>query len=427
MNPPIASSLDWIDTQRDRMRGLVERWASINSWTHNLAGLATLAAQLESDFAVLNGQMTLLDLPPQETIEARGNRASIPLGKAISIIKRPDAPIRVFLGIHYDTVYPPDDPFQSVHSADESTLRGPGVIDAKGGLAVLLIALEALERSELRDHIGWEVLLNPDEEIGSPGSAGLLAGCAARNHLGLVFEPAFPDGSLVSERKGSGNFSAVIRGRAAHAGRDLAAGRNAIVAAADFALAAHALNGRIPEASVNVGRIDGGGPVNVVPDLAIVRLNARAAQVADQHLLEQELQQIANDVVARREVAIQLHGGFLSPPKLLDDRTRALCRLIESCGQALNLPIQWTRSGGASDGNKLAAAGLPVIDTLGPVGGHLHSPDEYLRVETLPERARLCALLLLRLATGEATLERKSPPTPRAEGLDIVTSQGDRI
>jgi glutamate carboxypeptidase len=420
-------TLDWIDAQQDRMRGLVERWASINSWTHNLAGLATLAAQLESDFAILEGETTLLDLPPQESIDARGNLSFTPLGKAISICKRPDASVRVFLGIHYDTVYPPDDPFQSVHSPDELTLRGPGVIDAKGGLAVLLIALEALERSPFRDRIGWEILLNPDEEIGSPGSAGLLAGCAARNQLGLVFEPAFPDGSLVSERKGSGNFSVVIRGRSAHAGRDPAAGRNAVVAAADFALAAHRVNGRISEATLNVARIDGGGPVNVVPELAIVRLNARIAQRADQHLIEQELQRIASEITTRHEVAVQLHGGFLSPPKLLDDRTRALCRLVESCGQELNTPIQWTRSGGASDGNKLAAAGLAVLDTLGPVGGHLHSPQEYLRLDSLPQRARLCALLLLRLASGEDRIERKSPPTPRVEGLDIPSSQGDRI
>ncbi|HEY2585127.1 MAG TPA: hydrolase [Tepidisphaeraceae bacterium] len=399
-----AEMLQWIDAQHGRMRGLVERWASVNSWTHNLAGLATLATQLESDFAILGGEVTLRDLPPQEAIDARGNLTFTPLGKAISIVKRPDAPVRVFLGIHYDTVYPPDDPFQSVDAPDAFTLRGPGVIDAKGGLAVLLIALEALERSDVGDRIGWEVLLNPDEEVGSPGSAALLAGCAARNQVGLVFEPAFPDGSLVSERKGSGNFAAVIRGRSAHAGRDPAAGRNAVVAAADFALAAHGLNGRVPEATVNVGRIDGGGPVNVVPDLAIVRFNARAAQIADQHLIEQELQRIAAEVINRHEVAVQLDGGFLSPPKLLDDRTRDLCRLIESCGQALDIPIRWTRSGGVSDGNKLAAAGLPVIDTLGPVGGHLHSPHEYLRLNTLTERARLCALLLLRLAAGEASL-----------------------
>lgn len=383
------------------MRDCVKQWASINSWTHNLAGLATLASQLQSDFAVLGGKLTFLDLPPQETIDVRGNVMLTPLGKAMSIVKRPEVPLRVFLGIHYDTVYARDDPFQSVDAPDAFTLRGPGVIDAKGGLAVLLIALEALERSEFRDRIGWEVLLNPDEEIGSPGSAGILGACAARSRVGLVFEPAFPDGSLVAERKGSGNFSAVIRGQSAHAGRDFAAGRNAVVAAADFATAAHALNGRIPEVTINIGRIDGGGPSNVVPEFAMVHLNVRVGRAEDQQPLEQDFRRITSEVAERHGVIARLHGGFLSPPKLLDDRTRALCRLIESCGDELGIPIRWTHSGGVSDGNKLAAAGLPVIDTLGPVGGNLHSPQEYLRLDSLAERARLAALLLLRLASGE--------------------------
>jgi glutamate carboxypeptidase len=134
-----------------------------------------------------------------------------------------------------------------------------------------------------------------------------------------------------------------------------------------------------------------------VPDLAVVRLNTRVARLEDQDGIEHAFQRIAMEVANRHEVTAQLHGGFFSPPKQLDDRTRALCRVIESCGRDLNLPIHWTRSGGVSDGNKLAA-GLPVIDTLGPVGGHLHSPQEYLRVDTLAERARLAALVLLRVA-----------------------------
>jgi glutamate carboxypeptidase len=113
------------------------------------------------------------------------------------------------------------------------------------------------------------------------------------------------------------------------------------------------------------------------------------------------LEQIAQGVATRHEVSAQLHGRFLSPPKLLDDRTRALCHRIEECGRELSLPIHWRTSGGVSDGNKLAAAGLPVIDTIGPCGGHLHSPQEYLMLDSLTERAKLCGLLLLKLAGGD--------------------------
>jgi glutamate carboxypeptidase len=396
-----AQILHWIDSQQERMLRLVWDWAAINSGTHNLAGLGAIAKVLAEEFAALGGEWRMLDLPPLEDIDSQGNAVLIPLGQAISIRKRPGAPLRIFLGIHMDTVYDAQDPFQQVTRLDDRILCGPGVVDAKGGLAVMLVALQALERSESASHIGWEVLINPDEEIGSPGSAKLLAECAARNHLGLVFEPVFPDGSLVSERKGSGNFSIVIRGRAAHAGRDFQLGRNAIVAAADFAMQANAINGAIPQATVNVGRIDGGGAVNVVPDLGIVRLNVRVGQVADQELIESKLRSIASGVAGQHEVTVEVHGGFLSPPKVLDSATQQLCRQIEACGDALGIPIRWRSSGGVSDGNKLAAAGLAVIDTMGPRGGNLHSPQEYLEIDSLTERAKLCALLLAGYANGE--------------------------
>src|SRR5262249_39128994 len=149
-----------------------------------------------------------------------GREKSRPLGKALAFQSPPRAGPRVLLGIHYDTVFGVDHLFQSVTRVDENTLRGPGVCDAKGGLLVLLHALLALERSPVAGSLAWEVLLNPDEEIGSPGSGSLFAAAAKRNDIGLLFEPALPDGSLVASRKGSGNFTFIVHGRAAHAGRD---------------------------------------------------------------------------------------------------------------------------------------------------------------------------------------------------------------
>src|SRR5207253_7136774 len=136
----------------------------------------------------------------------RGEPVEQPLGRALRATKRHEpssgVAVRVLLNIHTDTVYPLDHPFQSVTRIDEHTLRGPGVIDAKGGLVVMLAAIEALERSALAPQIGWEVLLNPDEEIGSPGSAHLFKEVASRHRVGLVFEPAIGEGNLVdSDRK----------------------------------------------------------------------------------------------------------------------------------------------------------------------------------------------------------------------------------
>jgi glutamate carboxypeptidase len=143
----VAETLSWIDRQRDRMQALITRWASINSGTYHVAGLAKLAGELDRDFSVLAGDRRWVDLPAVGEIDERGNRMEHPLGKALSIIKTRAGKPSVFLGIHYDTVYGVNDPFQRVDQPDAGTLHGPGVIDAKGGLCVLLVALQAFEQS----------------------------------------------------------------------------------------------------------------------------------------------------------------------------------------------------------------------------------------------------------------------------------------
>lgn len=394
------------------MAGLVSAWADINSGTGNLAGLAALSAEVKTQLAVLKGDMDDVAVEPFRSIDAQGRVVQTPIAPAISICKHPNAPLRVFLGIHLDTVYAADDPFQRVERIEPNVLRGPGVADAKGGLAVMLIALEALERSPLAGRIGWEVLLNADEEIGSPGSAKLLADCARRNHLGMVFEPALPDGALVGARKGSGNYTAVIRGRSAHAGRDFHAGRNAIHAAAAMTLALHALNGAIAGVTVNVGKIDGGGPVNVVPDLAICRFNVRVPGAAEQAQVQKAIERVAAEIDLMDGISVELTGGVTSPPKPLDGRVTTLFQHVIACGEQLGLALATGTAGGVCDGNKLAAAGLPVVDSLGPRGGNLHSPREYLLLHSLTERAKLSALLLLKLAAGELRWDDDArPPT----------------
>ena len=137
---------------------------------------------------------------PHELEDSAGSAVREPLGKALLIRKRPEAPLRLLLCCHTDTVYPSDHPFQKSVRIADNILRGPGVTDAKGGLVVMLLALEAFERSPWSAKLGWEVLINPDEEIGSPGSAPLLIQAAKRNDLGLIFEPSFPDGNLAGAR-----------------------------------------------------------------------------------------------------------------------------------------------------------------------------------------------------------------------------------
>jgi glutamate carboxypeptidase len=277
------------------------------------------------------------------------------------------------------------------------------VSDAKGGLVVMLFALRAFEQfvqTSGRGGLGWEVLINADEEIGSPGSRHLFEDCAKRVQFGLLFEPTLQGGHLVSSRKGSGNFSIVVRGRSAHAGRDFQQGRNAVVAAAAMTAQLHGLNGRWPDLTLNVAGIDGGGPFNVVPDLAVVRFNIRYGDAGQGLEIQNTLKEIAARNVADG-VQVSLHGEFSSPPKPLDQAGTKLLEAFRDCGTELSLDLRWQPSGGACDGNRLAACGVPNVDSLGVHGGKIHSPEEFVLLDSLPERAKLTALFLMRLADGE--------------------------
>jgi glutamate carboxypeptidase len=415
---PYAPYLDALSDRAPAMRERVLAWVRVPSGSHDVAGLARMAAELKDAFAALGGACEEIALGPQPVIDSRGAPAFLPLGKALRFRKRPDAPLRVFLGIHYDVVYG-----EAGAAAGENTvapagagaegrvaplaqlegdiLRASGACDAKGGLAILLHALEAFEASPFAERLGWEILLNPDEELGSPGSLPLLKEAAARNHLGLLYEPCLADGNLVGARKGSGNFAAVLRGRASHAGRDPHLGRNAVHALAEFIVALDQLGRRHGGLTVNVGKIEGGGALNRVPDLAIARFNLRVRDGEDQRLAEGFLRAQAEEFSRREGYALSIHGQFTSPPKPLEGRGLALLEAVAGCGRELGMDLKWQSSGGVSDGNKLAAAGLPNVDTLGARGGNIHSPEEWLDLKSLPERARLTALILMKLAAGE--------------------------
>jgi glutamate carboxypeptidase len=269
----------------------------------------------------------------------------------------------------------------------------------KGGIAVMLAALKAVEASQVAPSIGYEVVINSDEEVGSPGSAGLIAEAARGKRAALTYEPAaLPDGTLAGARPGSGNFSILVEGRSAHAGRNPEEGRNAIVAAADLTLRLAEMKG--PTLSVNPARIDGGGPNNVVPDRAVLRINMRPLTAADQQRAQAALEEAVAAVAAAHDVRINMHGGFARPPKPIDAAAEKLFQLVRQCGADLGQEIGWRASGGVCDGNNIAACGVPVVDTMGVRGGAIHSPQEYLIVESLAERARLSALTILRLGSG---------------------------
>jgi glutamate carboxypeptidase len=377
----------------------VETWAAVNSGSRNLDGLAEMARIYADAFAALPGELRLLDPASVDAMEADGSLKPLRHGQNLHLKVRPEAALQLLFTGHMDTVYGADHPFQTLQWREQGVLNGPGVADMKGGIAVMLAALKAVENSEAAASIGYEVVINSDEEVGSPGSAALVAEAARGKRAALTYEPAaLPDGTLAGARPGSGNFSCFIEGRSAHAGRNPEDGRNAIVAAADLTLRLAKAKG--PRLSVNPARIEGGSPNNVVPDRAVLRVNMRPVTLDDQERGQSALDAAVAMVAAEHQVRIHVHGGFGRPPKPIDPEAQKLFELVQRCGADLGQQIGWRATGGVCDGNNIAACGVPVVDTMGVRGGAIHSSDEYLIVESLAERAQLSALTILRLASG---------------------------
>ncbi|MFS0770911.1 hydrolase [Sphingomonas sp. 1P08PE] len=380
------------------MLGRVKRWSAINSGTGNLAGLAAIATELADAAAILPGDVRLVAPEPVDRMGTDGRVVPIDHGRHLVVSVRPSAASRLLFFGHMDTVYPVDHPFQTMRWSDPNTLVGPGVTDMKGGLAVMLAALAALEGDGAIGGIGYDILINSDEETGSLSSAGLIATLGAGKAAAFGYEPALPDGTLAGARGGTGNFSLAVHGRSAHAGRNPGDGRNALVAAADLAvrLAASAA----PGLTVNPARIDGGSPNNVVPDLAVLRVNFRPRDAGAIDAADVAIDTTVAAVENAHEVTVTRHGRFNRPPKPIDARAARLFALVGAAGADLGLTIGHRDTGGVCDGNNVAAIGVPVIDTMGVRGGAIHSPDEYLLVDSLAERAALSAVSILRLAQG---------------------------
>jgi glutamate carboxypeptidase len=275
LSPADQAAVDRID--QAAMLARVEHWSAINSGTRNLAGVATMAGLLADAAAALPATIRLVAPTPVDALDADGRVDALAHGQHLHAVVRPQAPVQLLFTGHMDTVYGRDHPFQALRHRDDGTLNGPGVADMKGGLAVMLAALDAVEASPAAADLGYEIVINSDEETGSLSSASLLAEAARGKHAALTYEPALADGTLAGARGGTGNFSILVRGRSAHAGRNPDDGRNAIVAAADLVL--RLAEARSPQLAVNPARIDGGGPNNVVPDLAVVRVNFRPANM----------------------------------------------------------------------------------------------------------------------------------------------------
>ncbi|MFO0874843.1 MAG: M20/M25/M40 family metallo-hydrolase [Phycisphaerales bacterium] len=310
----------------------------------------------------------------------------------------------ILIAGHLDTVHDPHGDFRLLSIApDGATATGPGAADMKGGILVAVAALESLAANGI--DLPWTFLLNADEETGSFHSAGALRAAAAKHRIGLALEPALPDGSLVVERMGTGQFRVEVLGRAAHVGRDFANGVSAVFALAKLMVHMEEMIDLPRGAIVNVGPIAGGLVTNAVPDHAACWGNVRFADESVQRELEAKFAALATvgerapggaEILPR----VVVDTAFNRPAKLLTPEVRRLAEAAQRVGADLGQRISFGKTGGVCDGNILQAAGLPTIDTLGVRGGNLHRTDEFVEVASLVERCRLFAVLMARLMAG---------------------------
>ncbi|NNU16969.1 hydrolase [Parvularcula sp. ZS-1/3] len=397
-----AEVLSKLDGLTETMTNRTMAWSAINSGTANLEGLATMADETEAAFTDAGFKAERIPPAPMTEISDKGEVIEIVRGEAMLFRANPGANRRILMTGHLDTVFPKGSHFQTPVIRPDGTMHGPGVADMKGGICVMLEAARAFLSSSYGETVGIDVILNADEETGSHASAGLLAKMAKEADIGLVYEPALPDGTLAGARAGSGHYTFTVRGLAAHAGREFHIGKNAILGAARLMLAVDELNGVRDGATINMGVIDGGVATNVVPDTCVVRINVRARRTEDLNWVDSEIRRVHEEADLGEGITAELHGGVHRPVKEMKGGTEELFNLVKKAGGDLGIGIDWAPTGGCCDGNNLAEAGLPNVDTLGVVGGKIHSDQEYAHPESFVPRAKLSLLIMLLLASGQA-------------------------
>ena len=306
---------------------------------------------------------------------------------------------RLLLIGHMDTVFDPGTAAERPLRIEDRIAYGPGVTDMKSGLLAGLYALEALRSLAPSGALPFEritYIANPDEEIGSPSSTPHIREAAAVADVCLVLECARANGDFVASRKGTLHGIVTLHGRAAHAGVEPEKGRSAILAAADLTVRLHALNGRWPGVTVNVGVINGGTRPNVVAERCMLEFDIRAVARADLEAASAAVHELLSDLVVPDVTFELVEKARWNPMERLERSGRLADHVVALAGR-LGFETKGAATGGASDANTTSGMGVPSIDGLGPVGGGDHSPAEYLEVDSIVPRTALLAALILEI------------------------------
>jgi len=293
---------------------------------------------------------------------------------------------------HMDTVFPLGTIQTFPYKEENGRIHGPGTLDMKSGIVITLNAISSLLAKRTAVPRPITALFNSDEEIGSHTSRQYIEALARESEVVFVLEGALVDGSLKTWRKGVGEFYVKVRGRAAHAGGDHQAGRNAIEEMAHQIIAIQKLTDYERQATLNVGVIHGGTASNVVPDETSIEVDVRVMQPGEWERIEVEMQQLKPVLDG---TSIEITGSLNRPPMPYGESNQvAFVKASQIAKDILGMELKAGGSGGGSDGNFVAPLGIPVLDGMGAVGEGYHSDREYIFADSLEERAKLLEVLL---------------------------------
>ena len=377
----LDAALAWLAGQRPAMEALLERLVRQNSFTRNREGVNAVLSAVEAELRRLG--LACQRLP--------GGAFGDPL-----FFESRAAGAPVFLVGHADTVFPPGE-FEGWH-ADGALLRGPGVLDMKGGLVVGIFALTALSRAGVLERVPLRGLFVGDEEMGSPASQPLTRERARGSACALGLESGRPGDLIVTRRKGIASLDVTARGVAAHAGSDHRKGKNAVWALSRFVDLAQALTDYQRGVTVSVGRIEGGTTRNTVPAEARCEVDLRFLSEGDGADARERLRRAAVEA-AVEGTTLTVTLANTRPPLERTEASAALAAEYGAIQGACGLGSgEAPLSGGGSDASVTGSAGVPSIDGLGPRGAAFHTRDERVERDSLVPKAAALARFLARRA-----------------------------
>lgn len=390
---PASAALDArIQTAAEQAKAptltLLERLVNIDSGSGYAPGLTEVGKLVSAELQKLGA--TVQEVPNTAPDKSQHLVATLKgSGKA-----------KILLLAHMDTVFKEGTAKARPYRTDEKRAYGPGVSDDKGGIVVALAALQILKALDFKDYGQITLLLDASEETGSQAATELIASTAKQHDVVLNLEPGRPADGLVVWRKGSATAVVEVKGKSSHAGVSPELGRNAATEVAHQVLQLGNLGDAEKKTSVNFTVIEAGDRINVIPDHAVAKADVRAALPEEFDRVEKDLARIsANKRIADTEVTTRLERGL--PPMPQTAASDRLLATAQGIYGELGRTLTVEGSGGAADASIAAGAGVPTLDGFGIVGGKLHTPEEYVELDSVTPRIYLLTRMLVELSKGQ--------------------------